>query len=161
MPAALRELFVNWGSIYANHAAVRVLVVFAHLSGLIGGGGAAVTADRAILSAAGLGEHARRGELAALERAHRVVLAGLAVVALSGVLLFASDFETFLYSRVFWTKMTLVGLLVANGALLVSAERRAATGDERAWGTLKLTAIASLALWALTLLGGVTLLNTQ
>ena len=159
MPAALRDLLVSWGSIYANHSAVRTLVVFAHLSGLIGGGGAAIASDRAILAVAGLDDHARRLELARLQRTHRAVLTGLAVVAASGLLLFASDFETFLVSRVFWAKMLLVCLLLTNGALLVSAERRASAGDQQAWTTLKITAVASLVLWSLTTLGGVALLS--
>ena len=74
-------------------------------------------------------------------------------------MLFASDFETFLYSRFFWIKMGLVALLILNGLVLWNAERRALAGDHRAWGMLRVTAIASITLWFLTTLGGVALPN--
>lgn len=50
-------------------------------------------------------------------------------------------------------------LLVINGRVLWGAERRALSGDHRAWRTLRLSAIASLTLWFLTTLGGVALPN--
>ena len=156
---ALHDVFVNWGSFYANHAAVRTLVSFVHVGALLAAGGAAVTADRGILAAMSLDDHARRRHLIALHHTHRVVVAGLIFIALSGSLLFASDIDTFLYSKMFWTKMSLLGLLLINGAVLVSAEGRAARGAAEAWRTLRFTARASVALWFLTTLGGVALLN--
>jgi hypothetical protein len=90
---------------------------------------------------------------------HRIVLASLALIMASGVLLFASDFETFLYSRFFWIKIGLVMLLLVNGAVLWRAEKRAAAGDPEAWPVLRATAVASIALWFLTTLGGVALPN--
>ena len=54
----------------------------------------------------------------------------------------AADLETFLYSRVFWIKMGLIALLLVNGAVLTSAERRASRGDADAWGRLRITAIS-------------------
>ena len=68
--------------------------------------------------------------LAALKGIHRVVLAGLVVIIVSGVLLFGADVDTFLYSKVFWLKMGLMLLLMANGAVLVRAERRVERGDQ-------------------------------
>jgi hypothetical protein len=51
--------------------------------------------------------------------------------------------------------MALVAVLLANGALLVGAERAAAAGaDERVWVRLRAGAAASLALWLATLLAG-------
>ena len=157
--ASLHDIVVNWGSFYANHAAIRTLVTFVHVGALMAGGGAAVTADRDILAVLRLDDHARRRQLVALRHTHRVVVAGLALIALSGSLLFASDVDTFLYSRMFWAKMSLLGLLLVNGAVLVSAEGRAARDDARAWPTLRFTARASVALWFLTSLAGVALLN--
>jgi hypothetical protein len=157
--SALHNIAVTWGSFYANHAAVRTLVVFIHVGALVAAGGAAVTADRGILTARSLDDHARRRQLIALHSTHRVVVGGLALIALSGSLQFASDIDAFLYSRIFWTKMSLLGLLLVNGAVLVSAEGRAARGEAGAWRTLRLTASASVALWFLTTLGGVALLN--
>ena len=153
MLEALRTLAVNWGSFYSNHAVMRTAVTFAHSGGLVAGGGAAVTADRGILSAFGRSDVERDSMLGAVHRTNVAVLVGLAIVAVSGVLLFAADLDTYLTSKLFWTKMVLVALLVMNGAALTAAGRR---GD---WETLRWTAIASLALWFLTTLSGTGLLN--
>ena len=155
----LHDILINWGSLFANHAAVRTLVTFVHIAGLLAGGGAAVTADRGLLAANHLDDQARLQQLAAVHPAHRLIVASLVCIVLSGLLLFASDVDSFLYSKVFWTKMCLLTLLLANGALLVSAEGRAAHGAAASWRTLRLTAAASIALWFLVTLAGVALLN--
>ena len=155
----LHDLLLDWGSFYSNHAAVRTAVSFVHVAALVAAGGAAITADRGILSALRLDEHARRVQVSAIQKTHRVVAAGLALITLSGLLLLAADLDTYLYSRVFWIKMGLVGLLLVNGMVLIAAERRAAQGTATAWSTLRLTALASIALWLLTTLGGVALPN--
>ena len=157
--AHIADLMTSWGSFYANHAAARTLVAFAHVGALIAGGGIAIAADRSTLNALHQGATIRRLQLEALHGTHRIVIASLALIAASGLLLFASDFETFLYSRFFWIKITFVALLVVNGAVLWRAERRAIRGDEAAWGTLRFSAVASIALWLLTTLGGVALPN--
>jgi hypothetical protein len=159
MAAALHDAFLTWGSFFANHASVRTLVTFLHVGALLGGGGAAVTADRSILRAMRAGGEAPDRQLPALQHTHRIVVGGLAFIALSGLLLFTSDVDTFLYSRIFWLKMSLLTLLLINGAVLVSAEDRAAAGTASAWRTIRFTARASLALWFLVTLAGVALVN--
>lgn len=153
------DVLQTWGSFYANHAAVRTLVAFVHVGALILGGGLAVAADRSMLTALRGDDLSRQVVLNTLEGTHRLVVGSLALITLSGLLLFASDYETFLYSRFFWIKMGLVALLVVNGLVLWAAERRALAGDHRAWGTLRFTAIASITLWFVTTLGGVALPN--
>jgi hypothetical protein len=101
----------------------------------------------------------RRALLETLQGTHRLVVGSLVLITFSGLLLFASDFETFLYSRFFWIKMGLVGLLMVNGLVLWAAERRALSGDRGAWRMLRATAVASITLWLLTTLGGVALPN--
>ena len=155
----LHDALINWGSFFANHGSVRTLVTFLHVGAILGGGGAAVTADRGILAVLRLDDHARLQQLTVLRQTHRIVVAGLACIALSGLLLFASDVDSFLYSKMFWTKMSLLGLLLVNGAVLVSAEDRAVRGAAGAWRTLRFTAFASVALWFLVTLAGVALLN--
>jgi hypothetical protein len=159
MAASLHDAFLSWGSYFANHATVRTLVTFVHVGALMGGGGAAVTADRGILAALRRGGDAPDRQLPTLHQTHRIVVGGLACITLSGLLLFASDVDTFLYSKMFWTKMSLLALLLINGAVLVSAEGRAAQGAAGAWRTVRVTARASLALWFLITLAGVALLN--
>jgi len=65
-----------------------------------------------------------------------------------------------LYSRFFWLKMVLVGLLSLNGVVLIAAERRARRGPaDSGWRTLRTTAYSSLVLWFLTTLVGTALPN--
>jgi len=155
----MTDLLQTWGSFYANHAAIRTIVAFVHVGALIAGGGLAVATDRALLKAVPNDESSRRSLLETLQGAHSLVVGSLVLITISGLLLFASDFDTFLYSRFFWIKMALVALLVVNGVVLWAAERRALAGDHRAWATLRVTATASIALWFLTTLGGVALPN--
>ena len=157
--AALRDLAVSWGSYYANHGVVRTLVEFAHILGLVVGGGAAIVADRAVLAAIRRGEIERTSLLQSVRHTHAIVLAGLVAVMTSGVLLLGADLDTYLASTLFWTKMALIALLMINGVILTRAERRASAGDDISWGTLRWTAMASLALWTLTTLTGTGLLN--
>jgi hypothetical protein len=157
--AALHDLFVTWGSFYANHAVTRTLITFAHIGGLVLAGGAAMTIDRGLLWSARRGTENPEAHLAAARGSHGFVLWGLALVTISGLLLFAADVDTFWSSRVFWIKMTLIALLVVNGAALMRSERRASAGEASAWRTLRWTAAASLILWTLTTLAGVALLN--
>ena len=160
MLTALRDLAMDWGSYYSNHAALRTLVAFAHIGGLVVAGGAAMVADRGVLASVRRGDVLERESLlVSVRNTHAVVLAGLVAVMASGVMLFAADVDAYLASRLFWTKMALIVLLMINGMVLAAAERRAATGHEASWGRLRWTATASLALWFLTTLTGVGLLN--
>jgi len=159
----MRELIFggieSWASFFANHGIVRTLIGFMHVGGLLASGGCAVAADRATLLARRLGLSERRLQLGSLKGLHRIVIAGLGLIVISGVLMFASDFETYLYSKLFWTKMALFGLLLGNGALLIRAERQAEGGSVQAWSWLILASKASIALWFLTTLAGSGLLN--
>jgi uncharacterized membrane protein YcfT len=160
MIAALRDLATTWGSFYANHAAMRTTIAFAHVGGLVAAGGASMMADREILSAYRRREQVGSAAvLRTVRRAHGVVLAGLAIVIASGVLLFAADLDTYLVSRLFWIKMALVVALMINGAILTRAERLASNYIGDSWGTLQWTAIASLSLWLLTTFIGTALPN--
>lgn len=155
----MTHLLASWESIYANSAVLRTLIAFAHIAGLVSGGGAAIVADRAALSITRKSESERGAVLASIRHTHRVVLAGLAVVVTSGALLLAADSETLLHSWVFWVKMGLLVVLLGNGLLVTRAERNASAGVPAAWTTIRWTAGASLALWALTTLAGAALPN--
>jgi len=159
VPGPLASLVSQWASLYSNHAVLRTIVVFAHVGGLVGAGGCAIAADRATLLAMKGHEAERLHQVEALAGTHRVVIVGLSFIVVSGLLLLAADVETFLYSRVFWTKMTLIALLLVNGAVLTSAERRASAGAADAWGRLRGTALVSLALWFSITFAGVALTN--
>jgi len=149
----------TWASLYANHEVLRTLIGFMHVGGLLAAGGGAVSADRATLKSARLDAGSRLLQLRALKDTHRIVVFGLASIVISGLLLFASDFGTFVYSRLFWTKMALVVLLLVNGTILIRAERQAENGNSRGWSLLIITSTVSAALWFLTTLAGSGLLN--
>ena len=63
------------------------------LAGLLLGGGAAVAADRETLKAARESEPSRADHLAFLGTVHSIAVAGLALIALSGVAMLLSDVE--------------------------------------------------------------------
>jgi hypothetical protein len=154
------QLLESWSSFYSNHAALRTAVDFIHVGGLVAGGGGAISADLASITAARQdGVMARATQLQLLKRTHRIAVLGLAALFASGVLLFAADVGTYLYSRIFWVKMGLIVMLLVNGSALLRIERAAARGDRRAWRRLHVAAIVSLVLWGLTTLAGAALPN--
>jgi uncharacterized membrane protein len=159
MLSALAHAAASWTAWYSDSAVLRTAINFAHIAGLVGGGGAAIVEDRAMLAALRQSEDVRRRRVEAQRLAHRVVLTGLAVAMFSGVLLFAADLDTYVHSRVFWLKMALVALLLANGVMLTRAERAAVGERPQAWARLKRGAILSLVLWFLTTLAGAALPN--
>lgn len=145
-----------WQSLYSDSKAVSATVTFAHLGGMLVGGGMAIAADRHTLHAARGTDDDRARQLGDLSRLHAIVLASLAVVALSGVAMFLSDVEEFWGSTTFWVKMGLVALLLANGALMTRAEGALrAAADPAAWGRLRAHALLSLVLWIAITLAGV------
>jgi len=155
----LADLFAPWVELYSNSTTVETVVIFLHLGGLVVAGGLAWTMDRAVLRSA-RGPYPGRAELAReLGLSHGAVVVGLGIVLVSGVALAAADPRTFLVSWIFWTKMVLVVLLLANGWLLRQAGHRLAEEPdaEPAFHTLHGAAIRSVSLWALTVLAGVAL----
>lgn len=152
------QLVESWTSLYANHGALRTGVEFIHIGGLVAGGGCAIAADLATIAAARSGAE-RSNQLQLLTNTHRIVLSGLVALAISGVLLFGADVETFLYSKVFWLKMALMVVLLGNGVLMRRGERRVQRDEAGAWTQLHRTATVSLVLWFLITLAGAALPN--
>ena len=159
MPSFLPHLVSWWAAFYSGSAVMRTLVSFVHIAGLVGGGGAAVAADRATLKATRKGLAVTRSQIDSIHNTHRIVLVGLACVIASGVLLFAADVDTYAASRLFWLKMGMVALLMINGAVLVRVGRGRPSPDEGTRRTMRWTAGISLALWLLTTLAGAGLPN--
>ena len=159
LPPVLAAALEWWSSMYSNHATLRTAVSFAHIGGLLGGGGCAIAADRATLLLPRHDAAARLVHIDAIRRAHRVVLGGLVLLFISGVLLLGADVDTYIASRIFWLKMALIAALLVNGAWLVGAERRITGLDTTHWVRLRRASLASLALWFLTTLLGAALPN--
>jgi uncharacterized membrane protein len=151
-----------WAALYDHHPLLQSAVVFAHLSGLMVAGGAAVAADRATLRVRRTDGETRRTHLRHLRAVDRTVMGGLAIVVVSGVLLFGADVDTYIASPVFWVKTALVFLLAVNGWLLVSTGRKLESGQiavERGWKRLAVTSVCSVSLWLLIVFAGAALLS--
>ena len=138
---ALARALSPWQSAYSDSKVISTAVVTVHTVALLFGGGLAVAADRATLRAlraarVGGAEAAaeERRLLAELGAVHRPVVVALALLVVSGVLLAAADVKTYALSWVFWLKIGLFALLLANGLVLERAEawlrRRAAARGE-------------------------------
>jgi len=155
----LAGLLAPWVDLYSSTSWLEVVISFLHVGALVAAGGMAFALDRAVLHGKRHGR-SRRTELASeLESAHRAVVVGLGVVVLSGVALTAADPETYLVSWVFWGKMVVVLLLLANGWFLKRAGERIATDPEDGVAVRRLrgAALRSVGLWALAVLAGVAL----
>ena len=173
LPAIVQSLVTiakPWAGLYGDSVAVSSAVTFAHVGGMLFGGGLAIASDRATLRALKGSADDRSRLLTELSSSHRWVLTALAVIFVSGLLLALSDVKTFAVSGVYWIKMGLVALLLLNGAVLQRTEQElrrdslrdpAAPDVKRRWSRLRLTAITSIALWTLIALAGVILVEAS
>jgi len=159
-PEFLIHASEGWSKLYSDSKVISTAVIYVHLAGLLLGGGAAVAADRETLKAAGEADPIREDHLAFLGTVHAIAVAGLAMLAASGLLMLFGDLDTFWSAKAFWIKMCLVALLLANGAVMQQAERAARTLPAKAWRQLKLTSIVSLALWFAILLASTILASS-
>ena len=156
------DLAEPWAKAYSHSNVLATIVGFLHIAPIVVGGGLAIALDRATLRLRHEEPGARARHLVELGTAHRMVLGALALSFLSGLALFAADVETFFGSWIFWLKMGLIVLLLANGAMMTRAERAlrvAGAGADRSWRRLRTLAITSLTLWLIVTLAGVALQN--
>jgi hypothetical protein len=158
-----------WRRLYSHSSLVSTLVLFAHIGGLVAGGGLALASDRATLRVDPADDGERRRHLADLACTRRVVFGALGVACTSGALLFFADVEAFATSAIFWAKMALVTLLSINFVLMMRVERAlrtgtsggmfdsAATARDRLWQRRRINAMASATLWFALVLAGTAL----
>ena len=161
-PEFLVSLFQPWNDFYSHSKTAATIVIFLHIGGLLLAGGFAIAADRATIRSMGRSPDARAAQLKELSTIHRWVIMGLAAVVISGLGLLASDFETFWGSWIYWLKMLLVAVLLANGYQMTRVERALELDPSETspkWNTLHRTALTSLALWFATTFLGVALAN--
>ena len=152
-----------WADFYSHTKPVQAGVEFFHVAGLLVGGGFAIASDRLALRAINGDLEHKKYVLREFSSIHTPVVMALSISVLSGLLMLASDVGTFLVSPVFWTKMTLVVLLLANGYLVKRTDEQLnadPSPGNRAWNRFKFGAIASIMLWLSTTLAGVILLNS-
>lgn len=161
-PDVLVAMAAPWADFYGDSRLAATVVTSLHVAPLVVGGGAALALDRATLRVRGTEDSARARHLAEQGIVHRLVLGSLALVILSGVALLASDLDVYWGSPVFWIKMGLVALLVANGLVMTRTERSlvARVADpHRSWRRLRAAAAISISLWLTITLLGVALTN--
>ena len=111
-----------WNHLFGHSKMVSGTVTGAHIIALMFAGGLAIASDRLTLRAHGRDRLTRMNQLREVADVHGAVLIGLVVLFVSGVLLAASDVETFLPSPYFWVKLSLVALLLINGAFLTTTD---------------------------------------
>jgi hypothetical protein len=158
----LARLVEPWAHLYADSKTVATVVTFGHIASLLMAGGLAVATDRATLRALRLAAAERGRHLEELAGVHRLVVGGLGLSVITGALLFASDVETFVGSWIFWLKMALICVLLANGYVMTRAEgalRADASDAAPAWARLRRSALVSVGLWYVITLAGVALVN--
>lgn len=164
-----------WADLYGGSAVAQTAVTFLHFAGLMTAGGFALSADAGVLRRTGRPPAERAAFVDELGATHRVVLAGLAAVVVTGLLMLAADVEALLPSPVFWAKMGAFALLLLNGLVLQRAERAVAVPDatadggergldeaapERRWRALRAASVRSAGLWFAVLLLGTLLATT-
>lgn len=132
-----------WTELYSNSAAWRTVILYAHLGGMLVGGGCALATDRLTLMSSPNDAH----QLRVIGGAHRLIVVCIGLIAASGLLMLAANLDTYLMSKVFWTKMLLVIFLLMNGLRLVRAEAAARAGAPSGWSRLRGASISSLILW--------------
>jgi hypothetical protein len=160
----LAELTEPWASLYNDSPALQTTITFLHLAGIFLGGGFAIATDRETfiaLRTARLSGQIRH--LAHLHTIHRPVLVGLVMALSSGFLLWAADVQTFARSTVFWVKMFLLALLLANGYVLARTEtalREGMPDSPELWARLRYISAASIALWLGLILAGTVLMGS-
>ncbi len=162
-PEALVKLVEPWSALYSDSTVIPTLVVFGHIAALVFAGGLAITLDRATLRAVRGPAEFRWRQLEELRAAHRLVVFGIGLSVVTGVLLFAADLETYFGSWIYWTKMTLIAMLLLNGFLMTRVEGRISStpnaADDTGWKQLRMNAIVSLVLWFSIAFAGVALVK--
>lgn len=91
----------------------NILTVF-HLLGVVLGMGGAFASD-AIFFSSIRDERVSETEVRFLKLGGKLVWSGLFIIVISGAFLFLQDSEAYLASAKFLSKMTIVGILIANG----------------------------------------------
>ena len=117
-------------------------VIFLHAAGLSIVVGLSAVIDLAVLGfAPGL-------QLAPMEKLYRIMGAGFWINVASGVVLTIIDAATMLVNPLFWIKMILIGLAVANVLAIKKLIFRDPFSDKRPLpAQVRVLAVASLVLW--------------
>ena len=153
-------LIERWARLYNDHKAISDAVTFAHLAGILVGGGVAIAADRAAIGMAPASDVPYTPPLGGRD-VHRWVVVGLGVILVSGLLMLCADVHTYVTAPLFWVKMGLTLVLIGNGWVRMRAEQAVLAGMQAARRRFRRTSVASLVLWLVILLAGVMLVTSD
>ncbi len=161
-PDALLTALQPWADHYAQSQWLPLALLTTHVLSLVAGAGVALAVDRRVLRVTTASVDVAAPSTAALldelTDAHPVVMGALAIVLLSGMAMATADLGTYATSRVFWSKMGLVALLLVNGQLMRRAERQLAAESMR-MAALRSSALRSVLLWGGIIVLGVVMSN--
>src|SRR5690242_5153030 len=104
-----------WADFYNASPVAQTVVTFGHFGGMMTAGGLALASDRSTLRSMKGEAWEHRRNLRELAAIHPLIITALAITSRSRLLMFAADVEALAVSPMFWVKMGLVLLLLANG----------------------------------------------
>lgn len=144
---AAPNLIARWAQLYDHSKGLSTTITFLHFASMLVGGGFAIVADRDAFRISRDAVPALARELEEMVVVHLWVIGGLIVVVVSGLLMMLADVHTYATSIVFWIKMGLFVLLVANGFGRIRSEAAILDGVAGGWTWLRRTSVASVVLW--------------
>jgi hypothetical protein len=164
--ATVDALAEPWQKLYAHSTIVATLVLFGHLAGLVVAGALTFSTEAAALRLHPADAGARLRYLRVASPSRVAIALALALAMVSGFLLFLADLEAFAVSPVFWTKMLLVVLLLANAFIASRLDARLFRENDVAperhdglWRRRRASAWATAVLWFALVLSGSALAN--
>ena len=159
--ATVDALAEPWQQLYAHSTVVATLVLFGHVGGLMVAGALTFSTESGALRLDPADAGERERYLRVVARSRSVIGFALAIAMVSGFLLFLADLEAFAVSRVFWAKMLLVVLLLANAFIASRLDARLRRTDDAAterhdglWRRRRASAWATAVLWFALVLSG-------
>ena len=144
---AAPTLIARWAHLYSDSKGVSTTITFLHFASMLVSGGFAIVADRDAFRISRDAAPALPRDLEEMVSVHVWVIGGLIIVVASGLLMMLADVHTYATSIVFWIKMGLFVLLVANGFGRIRSEAAIAGGVAGGWVWLRRTSVASAVLW--------------
>jgi len=159
--ATVDALAEPWQKLYAHSTIVATLVLFGHVGGLLVAGALTFSTEAGALRLDPSDDRERRRYFLVAVPARSAIFRALGVAMVSGLLLFLADLEAFAVSPVFWVKMLLVVLLLANAFMTSRLDARLRREDDaeatqrvRLWRRRRVSAWTTAALWFALVLSG-------
>ncbi len=172
-----------WAELYRTNDIVQLLAAFGHILAILYAARYALRGDRAALRLTrpdGRFERTRVRDLRQITGAHVHVITGLGFALLTGVAQLLAQLHYLPQSPIFWIKMTMIALLLANGRVIQVAGGRAAAvikvadapgsaagavgdgaGGPAALRGLRTAALRSIALWCTLVVLGLLLTTVR